>query len=68
MLDKIKTGVDGLVFSFKNENKNSVYFATNELFSFSELKVVYLRPFLTSPLFPKFLKNNFYAVSLDTNM
>ena len=35
------------------KKKFAIYFAKTELFSISELKVVYLRSFLSSLIFPK---------------
>ena len=54
MLEKITTDVDGLLLVLIMKKRISSYFAKIELFVFSKPKVVYLRPFLSSPLFPKF--------------
>ena len=46
-------------FGFDNEKNVPMYFAKIELFSISKLKLMYLRPFLSSLRFPKFWKQNF---------
>ena len=59
MVEKIKTHVDRLLLILIMKRKFPIYFFKIELFLFSKLKVVYLRLFLSSLLFPKFKKQNF---------
>ena len=45
MVEKIKTNVGGLLYSFDNESNVQMDFAKIELFSLFKPKLVYLRQF-----------------------
>ena len=53
MVVKMKTDVDRLLLVLIIEKKFPKYLVKLNFFSFLKPNVVYLRPFLTSPQFPK---------------
>ena len=54
MAKKIKTDVDRLLLILPMKKNFPICFAKIELSSISKPKVIYLRPFLSLPPFPKF--------------